>query len=122
MLFFKLDVVMMRGLQCNDLTCMYQRAGLTVSSNNYLQCNCCCCSISEGCKEAVAALARYVLLKCPDKADFRSRAVECAVKLTTGLPQRARNDFVIFAAHLSRTAKASVSCCSSWHHCCKLKP
>ncbi len=57
----------------------------------------------------MAALARYVLLKCPDKADFRSRAVECAVKLTSGLPQRDRNDFVIFAARLSRTAKANLS-------------
>ena len=66
-----------------------------------------CCSISEGCREAVAALARYMLLKCPDKADFRSRAVECATKLTSGLPQRDRNDFVIFTARLSRTAKAS---------------
>ena len=66
-----------------------------------------CCSISEGCREAVAALARYVLLKCPDKAELRSRAVECAIKLTSGLPQRERNDFVIFAARLSRTAKAS---------------
>ena len=54
----------------------------------------------------MAALARYVLLKCPDKADFRSRAVECATKLTSGLPQRDRNDFVIFTARLSRTAKA----------------
>ena len=54
----------------------------------------------------VAALARYVLLKCPDKADFRSRAADCAVRLTAGMPLRDRNDFVIFAARLSRTAKA----------------
>ena len=57
----------------------------------------------------MAALARYVLLKCPDKADFRSRAVECAVKLTSSLPQRDRNDFVIFTARLSRTAKVCTS-------------
>ena len=63
------------------------------------------CSINEGCRGAVAALARYVLLKCPDKADFRGRAVDCAIKLTAGMPLRDRNDFVIFATRLSRTAK-----------------
>lgn len=66
------------------------------------------CSISGSCAGAVA-LARYVLLKCPDKADFRGRAVDCAVKLTAGLPLLDRNDFVIFAARLSRTAKAGPS-------------
>ena len=69
------------------------------------ECECNYCSINEGCRGAVAALARYVLLKCPDKADFRGRAVDCAIQLTAGMPLRDRNDFVIFATRLSRTAK-----------------
>jgi len=62
-------------------------------------------SAGQQCREAVAALARYVVLKAPDKADFRSLAVDCAIKLTADLPISVRNSFVVFAARLSRTAK-----------------
>lgn len=62
-------------------------------------------STSPDCKEAVAALARYVVLKTPDKADFRSLAVDCAIKLIADLPTADRNRFVVFVARLSRTAK-----------------
>ena len=49
------------------------------SSRQSPECGCKYRSINEGCRGAVAALARYVLLKCPDKADFRGRAVDCAI-------------------------------------------
>ncbi|EIE24970.1 hypothetical protein COCSUDRAFT_83663 [Coccomyxa subellipsoidea C-169] len=61
------------------------------------------------CREAVAALARYVVLKAPDKADFRSLAVDCAMQLTAELPMTDRTNFVVFAARLSRTAKGTPS-------------
>jgi hypothetical protein len=63
-------------------------------------------SVSPECKEAVAALARYVVLKAPDKADFRALAADCAVGLARALPAPERARFVVFAARLSRTAKA----------------
>lgn len=69
-----------------------------------MQC-CVCGSANLECREAVAALARYVVLKAPDKADFRSLAVECAMQLTADLPMADRTNFVVFAARLSRTAK-----------------
>ncbi|BDA42617.1 probable condensin complex subunit 1 at C-terminar half [Coccomyxa sp. Obi] len=62
-------------------------------------------SASDECRDAVAALARYVVLKAPDKADYRSCAVDCAIQLMADLPITDRNNFVIFTARLSRTAK-----------------
>ncbi len=53
----------------------------------------------------MAALARYVVLKAPDKADYRSAAVDCAIQLMADLPITDRNNFVTFTARLSRTAK-----------------
>ncbi len=53
----------------------------------------------------MAALARYVVLKAPDKAEYRSCAVDCAMQLMADLPTTDRNKFVIFTARLSRTAK-----------------
>ncbi len=50
---------------------------------------------------------RHSLLQAPDKADFRTVAAEASVALVSSLPPADRQQFVIFAARLSRTAKAS---------------
>ncbi|KAL0028583.1 hypothetical protein WJX79_003483 [Trebouxia sp. C0005] len=57
--------------------------------------------------EAVGALARHVVLKAPDKADYRAVATEAAVALMSQLPVMAQHQFVLFAARLARTAKVS---------------
>jgi hypothetical protein len=62
-------------------------------------------SINAECKEAVAALARYAVLKAPDKAEYRALAVDCAMKLTADLPRLNRDSFVVFVARMSRSAK-----------------
>ncbi len=67
-------------------------------------------STCPDCKEAISALARYVVLKAPDKADFRGLAVDCAIKLIFDLPTADRNGFVVFTARLSRTAKVIYFC------------
>ncbi|KAK9803508.1 hypothetical protein WJX73_000161 [Symbiochloris irregularis] len=55
--------------------------------------------------EAVAAAARNVLLRTPDKADARAAAVGCAVALVKALPRTEQHRFVVFVARLSRTPK-----------------
>lgn len=55
--------------------------------------------------EAVGALARHLVLKVPDKADFRALAVDSAVALIAALPSTHQQQFVIFAARLSKTPK-----------------
>ena len=58
-------------------------------------------------REAVAGLARHVVLKAPDKAEFRAAAAESAVTLMQALPTANQHQFVLFAARLSRTAKVA---------------
>lgn len=55
--------------------------------------------------EAVAAAARNVVLRAPDKADARTAAVSCAVALVRALPRSDQHRFVVFVARLSRTPK-----------------
>ena len=63
-------------------------------------------------RDAVAALARHVVLKVPDKADFRGLAAAAAAELVAELPTAHQHAFVVFAARLSRSTKAR----------CPLKP
>jgi len=63
------------------------------------------CRHSSESWEAVGALARHVVLKAPDKADYRAVATEAAVALMSHLPVMNQHQFVLFAARLARTAK-----------------
>lgn len=58
--------------------------------------------------EAVGALARHVVLKAPDKADYRAVATEAAAILVLQLPAVNQHQFVLFAARLARTPKVSL--------------
>ncbi|KAK9813253.1 hypothetical protein WJX72_011494 [[Myrmecia] bisecta] len=58
-------------------------------------------------KDAVAALARHVILKAPDRAEYRALAAEAAVALVAHLPAAEQHTFVMFVARLSRTPKVS---------------
>jgi len=60
-------------------------------------------------RDAVAALARHVVLKVPDKADFRGLAAAAAAELVAELPTAHQHAFVVFTARLSRGTKAR--CC-----------
>lgn len=62
---------------------------------------------SSECWEAVGALARHVILKAPDKADYRAVATEAAVNLMTQLPAMNQHQFVLFAARLGCTPKVT---------------
>ncbi|WIA29655.1 hypothetical protein OEZ86_012141 [Tetradesmus obliquus] len=55
--------------------------------------------------DAVAALARHVCLKAPDKADCRAAAVKAASELLADLPQWEQEQFTGFVYNLSRTPK-----------------
>ena len=55
--------------------------------------------------EAVGALARHVVLKAPDKAEYRTIATEAGVALMMQLPIDNQHHFVLFAARLARTPK-----------------
>lgn len=55
--------------------------------------------------EAVAALARHIVMKAPDKADFRSLAADAAVGFIKELPAAAQSGYCAFLARLSRTPK-----------------
>ena len=66
------------------------------------------CRHSSESWEAVGALARHVVLKAPDKADYRAVATEAAVALMSQLPIMNQHQFVLFAARLARTAKVSL--------------
>ncbi|KAL3140652.1 hypothetical protein ABBQ32_005218 [Trebouxia sp. C0010 RCD-2024] len=55
--------------------------------------------------EAVGALARHVVLKAPDKAEYRAVATEAAASLVVQLPAVNQHQFVLFAARLARTPK-----------------
>ena len=46
-----------------------------------------------------------MVLKAPDKADYRATATEAAVDLITELPAMNQHQFVLFAARLARTPK-----------------
>ena len=59
--------------------------------------------------EAVGALARHVVLKAPDKADYRAVATEASVGLMVQLPVISQHQFVLFAARLARTPKVTPS-------------
>ncbi|GAB4813688.1 hypothetical protein N2152v2_000734 [Parachlorella kessleri] len=63
--------------------------------------------VSHESREAVAALARHVVLKAPDKAEFRAAAVEGAVALVLSLDAGEQQAFVGFVARLSRAPKVS---------------
>ncbi|KAF8073170.1 Ncapd3 [Scenedesmus sp. PABB004] len=54
---------------------------------------------------AVAALARHVCLRAPDKADSRAAAIRACTELAADLPQGEQEQFVGFVFSLSRTNK-----------------
>jgi hypothetical protein len=64
-----------------------------------------CCSRHPEILDAVAALARHVCLKGPDKADCRAAAVKAASELLADLPQWEQEQFTGFVYNLSRTQK-----------------
>lgn len=65
--------------------------------------------------EAVGALARHVILKTPDKADFRMAASDAAVTLMAQLPVMHQHQFVLFTARLARTPKVGpTSTCQAY--------
>ena len=59
--------------------------------------------------EAIGALARHVVLKAPDKADYRAVATEASVSLMMQLPIISQHQFVLFAARLAQTPKVTPS-------------
>lgn len=63
------------------------------------------CSYVYESKDAILAVAKHIVLKAPDKADFRTTAAEAAVQLIQKLPAQEKYAFLIFAACLSRSAK-----------------
>jgi hypothetical protein len=56
-------------------------------------------------QEAVAALARHVCLKAPDRAEPRANAVKAAVAMVPLLAAWEQDQFVGFVFHLSRSSK-----------------
>ena len=56
-------------------------------------------------RDAVAALARHIIIKAPDKADFRSLGADTAVGFVKELPAAVQTDFCVFLTRLSRTPK-----------------
>ncbi|CAG9465224.1 unnamed protein product [Pedinophyceae sp. YPF-701] len=56
---------------------------------------------------AVAGLARHLCLKCPDRADARSAAVEAVSSLAQALGWPDRLRLIVFIAKLSRSAEAA---------------
>jgi hypothetical protein len=56
-------------------------------------------------QEAVAALARHVCLKAPDRADPRANAIRAAAAMAPLLAQWEQEQFVGFVFHLSRSSK-----------------
>jgi hypothetical protein len=56
-------------------------------------------------QEAVAALARHVCLKAPDRADPRANAIRAAAAMAPLLAQWEQDQFVGFVFHLSRSSK-----------------
>jgi hypothetical protein len=79
-----------------------------------------CCPIVLFCSrhpeilDAVAALARHVCLKAPDKADCRTAAVKAASELLADLPQWEQEQFTGCVYNLSRTQKV----CSTFKDWC----
>ncbi|KAK9842050.1 hypothetical protein WJX81_006195 [Elliptochloris bilobata] len=57
--------------------------------------------------DALAALARHVVLKAPDRAEARALAATAAVSLVALLQAPGRGRFVAFVARLSRTPKVA---------------
>ena len=64
-------------------------------------------------RDAVGALARHVVLKVPDKADFRALAASAAAELVAELPTAHQHTFVVFITRLSRTPKVGLNI-STW--------
>jgi hypothetical protein len=58
-------------------------------------------------QEVVAALARHVCLKAPDRAEPRANAIRAAATMVPLLAQWEQDQFVGFVFHLSRSSKAS---------------
>lgn len=57
---------------------------------------------------AVAAAVRHIVIRAPDKAEFRATAVDSAMALLANLPPDCPRDFCVFVIRLSRTPKASI--------------
>lgn len=57
---------------------------------------------------AVAAAVRHIVIRAPDKAEFRATAVDSAMALLANLPPDFHRDFCVFVIRLSRTPKASI--------------
>ena len=55
--------------------------------------------------EAVAALARHVCLKAPDRAEPRAHAIKAATEMVPNLARWEQEQFVGFVFHLSRSSK-----------------
>ena len=61
-------------------------------------------------RDAVLAVAKHLVLRTPDKADFRAVAVDAAAELVAELPAAHQNQYVLFTARLAQTSK--VPACS----------
>lgn len=62
---------------------------------------------------AVAAVVRHIVIRAPDKADFRATAADSAMALLAHLAPAAQREFCVFVIRLSRTPKVSA------HKICK---
>jgi condensin-2 complex subunit D3 len=58
--------------------------------------------------DSVAALARYVCLRAPDRAEYRAAAVKVATDLAAALPAWEQEQFVGFVQGLARSPKVSL--------------
>jgi hypothetical protein len=76
----------------------------------------------------MAALARHVCLKAPDKADPRAAAIKAATDIAAELPSWEQDQMAGFAYMISRSNKvclywtaqaqlcpARIACCNAWH-------
>ena len=57
------------------------------------------------------AVAKHLVLRTPDKADFRAVAVDAAAVLVAELPAVHQNQYVLFTARLAQTSKVPTCCC-----------
>ncbi len=69
-----------------------------------------CRKTIEG-RDAVLAVAKHLVLRTPDKADFRAVAVDAAAVLVAELPAVHQNQYVLFTARLAQTSKVPASSC-----------
>ena len=57
------------------------------------------------------AVAKHLVLRSPDKADFRAVAVDAAAVLVAELPAEHQCQYVLFTARLTQTSKVPAHLC-----------